>query len=141
MGWEGVAMVEYRYDSQNDKAVLMEINGRFWGSLPLACYANANFAWLLLCFKGLNKVVTVPDIKPDIYCMFGIPEIRRLVRVFLQPKLIADKYYKNTPIKDLLMVLYVLLSFRGKYFVFKWTDPWPFINDLKQAIMKSVGKT
>lgn len=37
IGWEGVAMVEYRFDPATGTAVLMEINGRFWGSYPWPC--------------------------------------------------------------------------------------------------------
>lgn len=140
MGWEGVAMVEYRYDSKADKALLMEINGRFWGSLPLAYYANANFAWLLFCYKGLNRIAPTPKIKPNIYCMFGIPEFRRLIRVLFQPNCISDKFYKNTPIKDFLLIIYVLANPRGKSFVFSWTDPRPFITDVKQAFKKAIRK-
>ena len=37
--WEGVAMVEYRRDPASGRTVLMEVNGRYWGSvaLPLQC--------------------------------------------------------------------------------------------------------
>lgn len=140
MGWEGVAMVEYRYDNKTDKAFLMEINGRFWGSLPLAYYANANFAWLLFCYKGLNRITPTPRIKSNVYCMFAIPELRRLIRVFFQPKCISDKFYKNTPIKDLLLIIYVLVNPRGKSFVFSWADPRPFMTDVKQAFKKAIGK-
>lgn len=48
--WEGVAMVEYRHDRANGETVLMEVNGRFWGSLPLAVAAGMDFplyAWQL----------------------------------------------------------------------------------------------
>ena len=41
--WEGVAMVEFRYDQAANRSWLMEINGRFWGSLPLAIAAGADF--------------------------------------------------------------------------------------------------
>jgi protein-tyrosine-phosphatase/predicted ATP-grasp superfamily ATP-dependent carboligase len=41
--WEGVAMVEFRYNRANRTAVLMEVNGRYWGSLPLALYAGIDF--------------------------------------------------------------------------------------------------
>lgn len=46
MNWEGPAMVEYRYDAATGSALLMEVNGRFWGSLPLADYAGADFPYL-----------------------------------------------------------------------------------------------
>src|SRR6185437_10637525 len=41
--WEGVAMVEYRHDRATGETALMEVNGRFWGSLPLAVAAGMDF--------------------------------------------------------------------------------------------------
>ncbi len=48
IGWQGVAMVEYKIDHRDDVAKLMEVNGRFWGSLQLAIDAGVNFP-VLLC--------------------------------------------------------------------------------------------
>ena len=45
--WEGVAMVEYKLDAAGTPH-LMEINGRFWGSLQLAIDAGVDFPGLLL---------------------------------------------------------------------------------------------
>jgi protein-tyrosine-phosphatase/predicted ATP-grasp superfamily ATP-dependent carboligase len=45
--WTGVAMVEFRVDRTRDTWAFLEINGRFWGSLPLAVAAGADFpCWL-----------------------------------------------------------------------------------------------
>ncbi len=38
--WSGVSMVEYRYDRSTGRYAFMEINGRFWGSMPLAVHAG-----------------------------------------------------------------------------------------------------
>jgi predicted ATP-grasp superfamily ATP-dependent carboligase len=46
--WSGVAMVEYKRDASTGEAVLMEINGRFWGSLQLAIDAGVDFPRLLV---------------------------------------------------------------------------------------------
>lgn len=46
--WRGVAMIEYKIDDQTGEAVLMEVNGRFWGSLQLAIDAGVDFPRLLL---------------------------------------------------------------------------------------------
>lgn len=46
--WEGVAMVEYKLDGETGQPYLMEINGRFWGSLQLAIDAGVDFPRLLL---------------------------------------------------------------------------------------------
>jgi predicted ATP-grasp superfamily ATP-dependent carboligase len=46
-GWHGVAMVEYKRDSATGQPYLMEVNGRFWGSLQLAIDAGVDFPRLL----------------------------------------------------------------------------------------------
>jgi predicted ATP-grasp superfamily ATP-dependent carboligase len=46
--WKGVAMVEYKLDSHAGVPYLMEINGRFWGSLQLAIDAGVDFPYLLV---------------------------------------------------------------------------------------------
>jgi predicted ATP-grasp superfamily ATP-dependent carboligase len=40
--WRGPAMVEFKYDPDSRKLVLIEINPRYWGSLPLARKAGIN---------------------------------------------------------------------------------------------------
>jgi predicted ATP-grasp superfamily ATP-dependent carboligase len=46
IGWHGVAMVEFKV-SGDGTPYLMEINGRFWGSLQLAIDAGVDFPYLL----------------------------------------------------------------------------------------------
>lgn len=49
--WEGVAMVEFRVDRETGKSALMEVNGRFWGSVSFPIIAGVNFPfyyWQLL---------------------------------------------------------------------------------------------
>jgi predicted ATP-grasp superfamily ATP-dependent carboligase len=45
--WHGVAMVEFKRDARDGVARLLEINGRFWGSLQLAVDAGVDFPHLL----------------------------------------------------------------------------------------------
>lgn len=46
LNWHGVAMLEYKQDRRTGKAFLMEVNGRFWGSLQLAVDAGVDFPYL-----------------------------------------------------------------------------------------------
>jgi predicted ATP-grasp superfamily ATP-dependent carboligase len=46
LGWHGVAMLEYKRDLSNGEALLLEVNGRFWGSLELAVDAGVDFPYL-----------------------------------------------------------------------------------------------
>jgi predicted ATP-grasp superfamily ATP-dependent carboligase len=46
--WDGVAMVEFKEDELTGVPYLMEVNGRFWGSLQLAIDAGIDFPRLLV---------------------------------------------------------------------------------------------
>ncbi|KAB2890442.1 MAG: hypothetical protein F9K32_08730, partial [Desulfobulbaceae bacterium] len=48
VGWRGVAMVEFKRDERDGRAKLMEINGRFWGTLQLSITCGVDFPDLLL---------------------------------------------------------------------------------------------
>jgi predicted ATP-grasp superfamily ATP-dependent carboligase len=56
LGWTGVAMVEFKKD---DDFRLMEVNPRFWGSLPLATRAGVNLP-ALLCRHAMGEDIGVP---------------------------------------------------------------------------------
>jgi protein-tyrosine-phosphatase len=43
LAWHGVAMVEFRWNPATGRVLMMELNGRFWGSLPLATFAGVDF--------------------------------------------------------------------------------------------------
>lgn len=58
LAWYGPIMFEYRYSEAEKKHYLMEINGRFWGSLPLAVNNGVNFP------EALVRLITgdaIPD--------------------------------------------------------------------------------
>src|SRR5262249_33339339 len=51
--WHGVAMVEFKQNRSTGEFVLMEVNGKFWGSLELGLSAGINFgADLIRLFRG-----------------------------------------------------------------------------------------
>ena len=53
--WRGIAMIEFKRDRRDGKAKLMEINGRFWGSLQLAIACGVDFPSLLLDYLDGTK--------------------------------------------------------------------------------------
>ena len=60
VGWTGVAMVEFRVSSDGTPH-LMEVNGRFWGSLQLAIDCGVDFPWLLYQHAQGLPVTGPPD--------------------------------------------------------------------------------
>ena len=60
LSWRGVAMVEFKRCARTGKFYLLEINPRFWGSLPLSEAAGVNFPYLL--YKAaLGETFPRPD--------------------------------------------------------------------------------
>lgn len=60
LGWRGVAMVEFKRDNRDGSLRLMEINGRFWGSLQLAIDAGVDFP-ALLADIAVGRAVPAPQ--------------------------------------------------------------------------------
>ncbi|MES9827879.1 MAG: ATP-grasp domain-containing protein [Candidatus Thiodiazotropha sp.] len=61
--WHGVAMVEFKQNEADQTPYLMEINGRFWGSLQLAIDSGVDFPKLLIETLSNNSVKPVNNYK------------------------------------------------------------------------------
>ena len=72
IGWTGPAMVEYRHDAATRRSVLMEINGRFWGSLPLAHHAGAHFGWFTYALLGKGIDPGPATYRVGVRCMHAV---------------------------------------------------------------------
>jgi hypothetical protein len=70
--WQGVAMLEYRWDEARDEFYFMEMNGRFWGSLHLALRAGVDFP-LLLVDLFLGGEVARPQPRHNARCRYTFP--------------------------------------------------------------------
>jgi predicted ATP-grasp superfamily ATP-dependent carboligase len=60
LNWHGVAMTEYKVDTRRGTPFLMEVNGRFWGSLQLAVDAGVDFPFLL-CQVASGNGIQIPQ--------------------------------------------------------------------------------
>ncbi len=66
--YTGVAMVEFRVNFQTGAWVFVEINGRFWGSLPLALAAGADFPYFLYQLLVHSKRDFPRRYRTDLFC-------------------------------------------------------------------------
>jgi hypothetical protein len=74
MNWEGVAMMEYRWDPASNAFYFLEMNGRFWGSLHLALWAGIDFPRLLLdAFHCCPLPAAVESYSLGVRCRYTYP--------------------------------------------------------------------
>lgn len=136
IGWEGIAMVEYRLDANTGDAMLMEINGRFWGSFPLAVHCGAEFALLAYTLQTGQALPVLPAPREDLRCRMVATEIKRLVRIFLQANQIRDRSFKVRRPAEFFRFCVDYLRPNVRYYVWSFSDPRPFWVDMKNLIRK-----
>jgi len=86
LDYTGVAMVEYKVNRDLGAWVLVEINGRFWGSLPLAVAAGADFPYNLYQFMVEGRRNFPQNYRTGIYCRNLVSDLAWVIRNFRADK-------------------------------------------------------
>jgi predicted ATP-grasp superfamily ATP-dependent carboligase len=123
--WHGVAMVEYRQKA-GSPAVFMEVNGRFWHSLALPCYAGVEFPALLAHMAEQGDVEPSIAYHSGCRCRWLLGDARHLVEVWKGPPTGYPGRYPGR----FHTLLHVLMPVPGTYHdLFQWRDPLPEFGD------------
>lgn len=99
LNWHGVAMVEFKLDSRDNKPKLMEVNPKFWGSLDLAIASGVDFPYLAYKMALDGDVKPVMEYKHDINFRWIFPgELLYLLSTKNKLQAFKDfiKFDKNT---------------------------------------------
>jgi predicted ATP-grasp superfamily ATP-dependent carboligase len=129
-------MVEYRHDPATGRSVLMEINGRFWGSFPLAVASGAGFARFAHAAALGEPMPDLPAPRTDLRCRMVAAEIKRLLRLWLHPGLIADRTFSRRPTAETWRFIADFLRPRVRYYVWSLDDPLPSWRDLTNGLLR-----
>lgn len=127
--WHGVAMVEFKNDRDQGKAWLMEINGRFWGALPLAVAAGADFPRYLFEHMVDNKHVFQNGYRVGLRC-------RNLAKeaIWLR-EAIGSRKAKNELVmlpsySQIFLGCCRIMNPKERSDMLELRDPWPGLIDL-----------
>jgi predicted ATP-grasp superfamily ATP-dependent carboligase len=123
-GWFGPAMVEFRV-AQDGTAYLMEVNGRFWGSLQLSIDSGIDFPWLLY-----NLLMSQPLPQQSHYKVGQ--RLRWLLGDFdnllIQLRGHGGRTSRLTAIADFARTFG---DFSARQEIFRWSDSTPGFYELK----------
>lgn len=77
--WQGIAMVEFKVDRESKIPFLMEVNGRFWGSLQLSIDSGVDFPWLLYQLATTGEVPELQGYRTGIKSRWWFGDLDHLV--------------------------------------------------------------
>jgi predicted ATP-grasp superfamily ATP-dependent carboligase len=127
-------MVEWRV-RPGYPPVFMEVNGRFWHSLPLACYAGVDFPALLVRMAENGDIEPTFGYRSGVRCRWLLGDTRHLVEVCKGP----PRGYPEKYPERLRTVVDVLMPVPGTYHdLFQWKDPLPELGDWVHAFSRIV---
>lgn len=132
--WTGPIMVEWKIDLRSSTPKLMEINGRFWGSLPLPERAGVSFT---LGYYVMARGFAAPKPKPVrvITTQHFLGDVRWLWCVLMEKDPLRGELYPSR-IRAIAQFLYTTFTVRGD--VFSLTDPLPFLIEYIDVLKRNI---
>lgn len=125
MEWTGLLMIEFKVGEQG--AMLMEINGRVWGSLPLALESGMDFPGRLAALYEQPPSNLIDNPNTDYHLDVQTANIEMLLLWLLQV-LFGKRTYDFLPFparRELFPVIGKMLTLRLRYDVLSLRDPAP----------------
>lgn len=128
-GWRGVAMVEYKRDTRTETPYLMEVNGRFWGSLQLAVDAGVDFPRLLVDAAEGRTVEPVIEYRTGVRTRWLAGDLDHLLLRLSRSR--EDLALDGSAPGRARAVGRFLASFGPgtRNEVFRWRDPMPAVSE------------
>ena len=130
MEYTGVAMVEFKMNLQTGAWIFVEINGRFWGSLPLAIAAGVDFPRYLYEMLVLGRKRFPQEYRVGMYGRNLTPDLR-----WLQGNLTADRsdpLLATRPLGKVLLEALNLLTFRESWDTLAVDDVRPGFEEIRR---------
>jgi predicted ATP-grasp superfamily ATP-dependent carboligase len=123
--WHGVAMIEFRM-REDGVPVFLEINGRFWHSLALACYAGVHFPALMARMAEFDDVEPPPPYRVGLECRWLVGDFRHLIEVWKGRPL---GYPGKFPSRWSTLRAELTPKWGTFHDNFEWSDPLPELGD------------
>lgn len=132
--WQGVAMVEFKRTP--DVFWLMEINGRFWGSLPLPVFSGVDFPRILMDYLARGRRPAPQTYRRGLYARKPGMDF-----VWFKENVKADRtdpYLLTRPVVASLVEPLRILLGNERWDHATWRDPRPIVQTISKTIREEI---
>lgn len=134
LGWHGAAMLEFKRDAATGEAYLIEVNGRFWGSLQLAIDAGVDFPRLAVQLALGAAPADSPAYREGVQSRWLLGDLDQLL---LRLRRGSRKLQLPETAAGWAQSIWQFLTCRGRhlhYEIEKVNDPGPAVFELAEYI-------
>jgi predicted ATP-grasp superfamily ATP-dependent carboligase len=129
VAYTGVAMVEFRVNPDSGEWMFIEVNARFWGSLPLALASGADFPLALYRFLTEGKTDIPQTYREGLYCRNLTMDLPWYCETFRAGH--RDHTSSRRPlVRDCVDSLANVMRLRERVDTLALDDPMPFVAEL-----------
>ena len=140
MGWHGIAQVEWKNIIGTREIVLMEVNGRFWASLPGALHAGMDFpGWLYDLWCG-RPVACPPSYPIPVASRYLTGDLNRL-EILLRHPIPVSSVPLRSKYRETVDFFLDFIHWGVKSDVHQWTDPRPGLMEMYHILADLVRRT
>ena len=125
-------MIEYKVDSATGTPFLMEINGRFWGSLQLAIDSGVDFPALLAAVATGASPGAVTDYRVGVRSRWWWGDVDQLLSRIRRSNTALGLPPGSTGRFRSLLEFLKFWRRGDRNEVFRWSDPAPFFRETVQ---------
>jgi protein-tyrosine-phosphatase/predicted ATP-grasp superfamily ATP-dependent carboligase len=130
--YTGVAMLEFKVDPERGIWAFIEINARFWGSLPLALAAGVDFPYYLYQMWVEGKRDFPRGYRTGVYCRNLVNDVLWMKKNWQADR--GDPAITSVPRWRMPAELARLVTLRERSDTFVLDDPWPGVAELGNGV-------
>jgi len=127
--YTGVAMVEFKYNPRTDLWVLIEINARFWGSLPLSIAAGLDFPRYLYEMLCRGRTDFPQRYRLNLYARHWSTDLQWMLGNLRDDH--RDPDLMSLPLHKVAAEIVNVALLRERSDTLVWDDPRPALGDLR----------
>ncbi len=143
MKWNGVAQVEWKNIPGTQEVQLMEVNGRFWASLPGAIHAGMDFPYWHYTLWNRNAGASSGDLNKPYRAGVGSRYLRadlQRLELLLRENIGLSSVLPVSKSREILRFLVDFIDWRVKSDTFAWDDLHPGLHETRDVLGQYVGR-